>query len=566
MGGAADLDRLQAHEAAHPVVLVHDQVPDLQVAEVGEEAAGAAAAAPGVEVDLLGEDVAVPQHGEAQAGQLEAAGQGAHPGEDPCPVPHREAVLAEHVLEAVGPAGVPQEEDRRPDGGSQVVGEAAQVARVGGDGAGGEVDAALPGVDLAGFDGRALGKPLHEPRAGNQALLRRESQLAPASHAVFASALHEGLGLGVDGLRLDHHHRAAAEVLPCGHGGVRNQRQQLDEALGHEAPFQALQELGPLAPGCEALGDARAKRFDDGAGGEDVREGKGRELVERGHGALGLRVEGAEALHRVAEELQADRGLAVAGEDVEDAAAAGHLAGRGHRILPHVAALVERLEENLGGHFVPRAHGEHARLEQVRSEAGAEEGGRRGHEGQEAAPTDREQGSRAPEGGVGVARQASVGRRTRGREGVHRPREAGGHGQRAQVLGELVDVFLPWHHHERGRFRQQQRHEAADRSDEAGDGYPARAVERLFGFPEPGGGAQAQEGALGDGPVASHPFRIRSRIPLVERPGRISTRTTRPPAPSTSSRPTIWSRGQSAPFTSTSGRTARMTSIGVGSS
>src|SRR5205814_8757809 len=64
----------------------------------------------------------------------------------------------------------------------------------------------------------------------------------------------------------------------------------------------------------------------------------------------------------------------------------------------------------------------------------------------------------------------------------------------------------------------------------------------------------------------AHGFRMRATMAVVERPGRSSTRTTRPPAASTSSRPTIASAAQSAPLTSTSGTRAAMISRGVSSS
>ena len=69
--------------------------------------------------------------------------------------------------------------------------------------------------------------------------------------------------------------------------------------------------------------------------------------------------------------------------------------------------------------------------------------------------------------------------------------------------------------------------------------------------------------AVGPG---GHGFRMRSRMAVVERPGTSGTRTTRPPVASTSARPTIWSSGQSAPFASTSGRSASTTRSGVSSS
>ena len=89
------------------------------------------------------------------------------------------------------------------------------------------------------------------------------------------------------------------------------------------------------------------------------------ERVERAAVALGLGVEAAQALDGVAEELEAHGLLAVGREDVEDAAAAGDLAGGRDRVLAPIAALVERLEQDLGRHLVARAHGDDARLEEL---------------------------------------------------------------------------------------------------------------------------------------------------------------------------------------------------------
>src|SRR2546425_10492162 len=60
--------------------------------------------------------------------------------------------------------------------------------------------------------------------------------------------------------------------------------------------------------------------------------------------------------------------------------------------------------------------------------------------------------------------------------------------------------------------------------------------------------------------------RRRSSSAVVDWPGTSATRTTRPPHPSTSSAPTIASRGESAPFTSTSGRSRRTSASGGASS
>ena len=74
----ADLDRLQAFEAADAVVLVHDEVADLEVAEVGEEAARPAPAA-AVEVHFLRKHVAVREDAQGQVGELEPRPQDSQP-------------------------------------------------------------------------------------------------------------------------------------------------------------------------------------------------------------------------------------------------------------------------------------------------------------------------------------------------------------------------------------------------------------------------------------------------------------------------------------------------------
>src|ERR1700682_1811918 len=62
---------------------------------------------------------------------------------------------------------------------------------------------------------------------------------------------------------------------------------------------------------------------------------------------------------------------------------------------------------------------------------------------------------------------------------------------------------------------------------------------------------------------AGTPSRVFFSISVVEYPGTPGTDTTRPPAASTSSRPTIWSAGQSPPLTRTSGSRAARTRCGV---
>ena len=341
---------------------------------------------------------------------------------------------------------------------------------------------------------------------------------------------------------------SAAEVLPGRHGGA---------AAPAAAARRGSRERSP-APGSPGTGPARARariaprprvRSDatDGAGGEDVGEGKGRELVERGHGALGLRVEGAEALHGVAQELEADRGLAVGGEDVEDARRGGP-SGRGRSPDPPARSRLRRAPPEGSPASSRRPPARRARA----SRAGGGSGwGGRGRPARPRRPGGRPGGPRAGWPRAGARRRRGAAGRGRaadpapGRQ-ARRP-EAGGRGERAQVLGEVVDVLLSWHHHERRRVRQEQRHEAAHGSDESGERHPARAAERLAGFAEPGRRAQALEGALrragsspfilagsarrsrsSSGPAASRPApRAPRRLPRLR--GRRSGREASPP-------------------------------------
>jgi hypothetical protein len=140
--------------SADAVVLVHHQVADLQVAEVGEEPAGTAAAAARLERHLLREDVAVRQHPQRDLGQLEARGERAHPDLDGGLLVDGEPVLAQHVAQAVRAAGAAHQEDAVAGRRCQVGRERPQVARVVAYGAAGDVEAALVRVEVAQRDPR----------------------------------------------------------------------------------------------------------------------------------------------------------------------------------------------------------------------------------------------------------------------------------------------------------------------------------------------------------------------------------------------------------------------------
>ncbi len=190
---AADVERLEAEEAADAVLLVHHQVAHLEVPEVGEEGAQPAPAAARVQVHFLGEDVPVGEQHEAGGRDLESPRQSTHARQDPRPLAHGEALVAQHVAQAVGAPLVAEEDDRRGLRLAQVGGEARHVPRVARGGTRGDVQRRAPGLDLAhAHDGH--------PRQVLRECLRRDERLgdlglqalAPA-RAILARPRHEPL-------------------------------------------------------------------------------------------------------------------------------------------------------------------------------------------------------------------------------------------------------------------------------------------------------------------------------------------------------------------------------------
>ena len=165
----------------------------------------------------------------------------------------------------------------------------------------------------------------------------------------------------------------------------------------------------------------------------------------------------AQALEGVAEELHAHGRVAVGREHVEDAAAAGHLAGRGHRVLAAVAALVERLEQDLRRHLLARRQRHHAGLEQARRQDGTQEAGGGGDQGPEPAAAARRAGRRR---GAARRRRGGAARgRARGPgagKGSTAPARPGLRREGAQVLRGRLDVLLPRDHHEQGRLAEEE--------------------------------------------------------------------------------------------------------------
>ena len=555
--------RLEAEEAADAVLLVDDEVARLEVAEVGQEPPQPAPLAPRVEVHLLREDVPVGEDRERGLGDLEAAGEDADPGQDARALADREAVLAEHVGEAVGAAGVPEEHDGgggRGRGGPRRGGarRRRRWAPAGRRRGRRRLAASTSRTSTRGVAERRASRAARETRAssgsGESPSARRfwsstARDQKPRASSRTASGSMTATGPG-------------REVRPRRHGRPGHEGHELGEPLGREPALERLEEGGELAPPREALGQDRGQRRQHGARREDVGEGQRDEGLDRPGGALRVGVEAAQALHGVAEELDAHRLRAVGGEDVEDAAAPGHLARGGDRVLPRVAPLVERLEQDLGRHLVAHAQAHDARLEEVRGEARPEEARRRGDEGAGRAGPGGEPppgGPRRRRGGAGRGRAAAPAREARARRPRGPPRRRGSAGPAPSPPRRAREAPPRGGGARRGGAGRG-RGAGPTRPDSATRPEAARVLRASASAPSSTSGAsQPGAGALTAGGCGPRSRRWSGRAR--GRPARA-----RPPAASTSARPTTWSAAQSAPFTRTSGRRARIASIGVGSS
>ena len=268
--------------------------------------------------------------------------------------------------------------------------------------------AALARVDLAQMERRRRIDLRHEGGEGDEGLRGFEGQGVLAPRALLRRPRPERLGLGRDHLGVERDHDRARQVLPRGNGRARHERQKLRRFLFGQAAVELLQQARQIARAREALGQAPAQLVQDRSRCERVRQRMRLQRFDDNGRALGLGIEPPEALHRVAQELDPYRSVAVGRKDVHDAAAAADLAGSGDRVLPPVAAFGERLEQDLGRHLVAGPQAEHARGEQAAVEAGPKEARGRGDQGPHRAPARGVEGDRALEGRVGMSGQAAA--------------------------------------------------------------------------------------------------------------------------------------------------------------
>ena len=146
---------------------------------------------------------------------------------------------------------------------------------------------------------------------------------------VMVGDLFQTSGLGVVGQRIEGENRAG-EIIEQSFEPLMEQRQPVLHALVLTAGGDRLVERVVAGDRTEQLDIARAKSALYFGVQRDLAHGEQRQGVEPPMGALGLRIEGADRLERIAEEIETHR-LGPRCEQIENTTAHGVLTGIGHR-------------------------------------------------------------------------------------------------------------------------------------------------------------------------------------------------------------------------------------------
>ena len=115
----------------------------------------------------------------------------------------------------------------------------------------------------------------------------------------------------------------------------------------------------------ERLAVARAEALDRGVVEQHLADRPQDEIVERAGRALGQRVEAAEALQRVAEEIEADRLRRASRKEIDDAAADRELARLAHRLGAAIAVVAQEALQPVERDAAAGAECQHAAVEQL---------------------------------------------------------------------------------------------------------------------------------------------------------------------------------------------------------
>ena len=367
-----------------------------------------------------------------------------------------------------------------------------------------EVGRGRPEVDRAGAAGERVDRQVG---AGDQRGDRRRRVLEQLGRERETLVLAPGLvlerqplgvvlDLGAERRRVERDDDRVGERLGERRGARLEERQQVLPAGGSPPPREVAQQLDALEPRLaleerrEQLGQARRRLL---ALGEEGERQQGRAL-EVGLRALALRVEGAQALELVAEQIEPQRRFRAGREQVEDAAAHREVADLGDQVDAPVAERRQPYRELAGVESV--AARELDPRQPPRRGQAAEERPRRGDEG-----AGRPRG-RAVERDdlLGAHLQRGVDRLVGGERGRREGQPGAGAREERQRLEPGPRLALVRHDH--------QQRPAAPLREQVG--HPGRGGDRQAGRPRPGRepiGERRELGAPGQAPGDLRPGR-----------------------------------------------------------
>ncbi len=380
MRRAGDLERDQPVIAADAMLDMDHEVAGLEgrhlVDELVEIGAALGRTRQTVAEDvLLGDQCRVRQRVamlEAEHGEADAA---CRPLEKSVPARHRpqrlEAALLQHALDPVGGAGAVGQDERAAAGAllrREMIAHGVEHIELGIGALGGEVAAgARPRVDgerraCRHREGRelrhaALGEP-GDPLAVVEIELVRphravDRRRAPRPQPFLARAVEIGdrrqpVVVHVLGLVVERHRRLGQVVEHRLEALVIERQPMLHADIAPPGADRVVERV-VIGDRAELLAIAAAEALDRGVVEQHLVDRAEHDRIQRAGRALGQRIEAAEVLQRVAEEIEPHRRRRARRVEIDDAAADREFTGLAHRIGPGIAVAPEKSHQPVEG-------------------------------------------------------------------------------------------------------------------------------------------------------------------------------------------------------------------------